>query len=76
MKKFIEIKKIIKPFNKTIEVSDKSISIRCVLASSNRVSRLYNLLESEDVLNSLNSIKKLVIKFKKKKILRNLWIRD
>ena len=80
MKNFIEIKKIIKPFNKTIEVSgDKSISIRCVLMASQAigVSRLYNLLESEDVLNSLNSIKKLGIKFKKKKkILRNLWIRD
>ncbi len=70
MKNFIEIKKIIKPFNKTIEVSgDKSISIRCVLMASQAigVSRLYNLLESEDVLNSLNSIKKLGIKFKKKK---------
>ena len=70
MKNYIEIKNIIKPFNKTMEVSgDKSISIRCVLLASQAigVSRLYNLLESEDVLNSLNSIKKLGIKFKKKK---------
>ena len=67
MKNYIEIKNIIKPFNKTMEVSgDKSISIRCVLLASQAigVSRLYNL-ESEDVLNSLNSIKKLGIKFKK-----------
>ena len=70
MKNFIEIKNIIKPFDKIIEVSgDKSISIRCVLLASQAigVSRIYNLLESEDVLNSLNSIKKLGINFKKKK---------
>ena len=58
----IEIKQIIKPFHKSIEVSaDKSISIRSVLLASQAIgkSRIYNLLESEDVINSLKAIKKL-----------------
>ena len=64
----IEIKQIIKPFHKSIEVSaDKSISIRSVLLASQAIgkSRIYNLLESEDVINSLKAIKKLGINFKK-----------
>ena len=70
MKNHIKISNSIKPFNKQLEVSgDKSISIRCVLMASQAIgkSRIYNLLESEDVINALNSIKKLGIKFKKKK---------
>ena len=70
MNNYIKINRSIKPFNKKIEVSgDKSISIRCVLMASQAIgkSRLYNLLESEDVVNALNAIKKLGIKFKKKK---------
>ena len=71
MKNYIEIKNIIKPFNKTMEVSgDKSISIRWALTASQAigVSKAYNLLESDDVKNTLNSLKKLGIKiFKKKK---------
>ena len=70
MKNHIKINNSIKPFNKQIDVSgDKSISIRCVLMASQAIgkSRIYNLLESEDVINALNSIKKLGIKFKKKK---------
>ena len=68
MKNYIEINKIIKNFNNEINVSgDKSISIRCVLLASQAIgtSRIYNLLESEDVLNSLKSIKKLGINYKK-----------
>ena len=68
MKNFIEIKNIIKPFNKKIEISgDKSISIRCVLLASQAIgkSKIYNLLESEDVISALATIKKLGIKFKK-----------
>ena len=68
MGNFIEIKQFIKPFDKNIEVSsDKSISIRSVLLASQAIgkSRIYNLLQSEDVINSLNAIKKLGIKFKK-----------
>ena len=66
----IKINNSIKPFNKQIEVSgDKSISIRCVLIASQAIgkSKIYNLLESEDVISALNSIKKLGIKYKKKK---------
>ena len=68
MKNYIIIKKKIKSFNNTINVSgDKSISIRCVLLASQGIgsSKIYNLLESEDVMNSLKSIKKLGINYKK-----------
>ena len=57
----------IKSFKKKITVSgDKSISIRWVLFSSlaNGISKARNLLLSEDVLASLNAIKKLGIKYK------------
>ncbi len=57
-------------FNKKIIVSsDKSISIRAVLLASQAVgiSKISNLLESEDVLNALRAIKKLGIKYKKNK---------
>ena len=68
MRNLIEIKNKIKPFKNSIYVtSDKSISIRCVLLASQAIgtSKLYNLLESEDVMNTLNSIKKLGINYKK-----------
>ena len=68
MKNYIIIKKKIKSFNNAINVSgDKSISIRCVLLASQGIgsSKIYNLLESEDVINSLKSIKKLGINYKK-----------
>ena len=64
----IKISNTIKPFNKTIEVtSDKSLSIRAILLASQAigVSTISNLLESEDVLNAIRSIKKLGIKCKK-----------
>jgi len=57
----------IRSFKKSITVSgDKSISIRWVLFSSlaNGISKARNLLISEDVLASLNAIKKLGIKYK------------
>ena len=60
----------ISPYKKKIEVtSDKSISIRCVLLASIAIgiSKISNLLESEDVLNSLKAIKKLGINYKKRK---------
>tara|TARA_B100000963_G_C22588939_1_gene654525 strand:- start:124 stop:1449 length:1326 start_codon:yes stop_codon:yes gene_type:complete len=68
MNNYIEIKQIIKPFNKSIEVSsDKSISIRSVLLASQAIgkSKIYNLLESADVMDALEVVKKLGIKFKK-----------
>ena len=64
MKNYIEIKNIIEPFNKKIDISgDKSISIRCVLLASQAIgkSKIYNLLESEDVISALKSINKRLI---------------
>ena len=60
MKNYIKINKI-KPFKKKIEVSgDKSISIRCVLLASQAIgkSKIYNLLESEDVIKLFKINKK------------------
>ena len=70
MSKNILIKKKIKPFIKKIFVtSDKSLSIRCVLLASVAIgaSKIENLLESEDVKDALKAIKKLGIKYEKKK---------
>ena len=64
----IKISSKINPFKKTIEVaSDKSLSIRAVLLASQAigVSTISNILESEDVLSAIKSIKKLGIKCKK-----------
>ena len=70
MPDFIIIKKKLKNFKKKIYVnSDKSLSIRAILLASQAVgvSKIYNLLESEDVINSLKALKKLGIKIIKKK---------
>jgi len=67
----IFITKKIGSFHKKIAVSsDKSISIRAVLLASQAVgiSKISNLLESEDVNNALKTINKLGISYKKKKI--------
>ena len=59
----------ISPFKKTIEVdSDKSISIRTFLigALSHKISFAKNVLESDDVLSTINCLKKLGVKIKKK----------
>ena len=47
--------------------SDKSISIRALIISSLCLgnSKIFNLLESEDVLNTVKSLKKLGVKIKK-----------
>ena len=69
MKNQVYIENIINPFKKIITVSsDKSISIRCVLLSAIALgrSKLFNLLDSEDVLNSLKAIKNLGVKCVKK----------
>ncbi len=66
----LELKKKILPFKKTIKVdSDKSISIRSFLigAISHNISTVNNVLESEDVLSTINCLKKLGVKIKKKK---------
>ncbi len=67
MKKILNIKKRIKPFNKSIFVEgDKSLSIRWVLISSlsKKKSIAYNLLKSEDVMSSIDCIKTLGSKVK------------
>ena len=70
MPNHIFIKKKIKSFKEKIRVSsDKSISIRSVLLASQAVgvSKISNLLESEDVINALKTIKKLGINYTKKR---------
>ena len=70
MKNQIKIESPIKPFKKQIEVSsDKSLSIRCILLSSIALgrSKIFNLLESEDVNNTLKVIKKIGVNYIKKK---------
>ena len=65
MSKFLLIKRKIKKFDSKISVTgDKSLSIRCLLLASQAVgkSKAFNLLMSDDVIATLNSIKKLGIK--------------
>ena len=72
MKNTLLINKKINSFNKSIGISgDKSLSIRCVIMASQAIgkSKIFNLLDSEDVNNALLSIKKLGIKVIKKKLL-------
>ena len=72
MKKTLIIKKKINSFKKKIFVEgDKSLSIRWVLMSSlsKKKSISYNLLKSEDVMNSIKCIRNLgsKVKFSKNK---------
>ena len=67
MKNNIKISNIIKPYLKTLDIEgDKSLSIRWVLLASQALgkSRSFNLLNSEDVINSLNCLKRLGVKIK------------
>jgi len=67
MPKNVTIKKKIKPFNKVIKVpGDKSLSIRWALLASQAIgkSKAFNLLRSEDVLNTLKGLRKLGVKIK------------
>ena len=69
MKNQVKINKVISPFKKSIEInSDKSLSIRSILLSSIATgkSKIFNLLESEDVINSLKAVKKLGVNYIKK----------
>ena len=61
----ILIKGTLKPFNKVINIEgDKSLSIRWALLASQSIgkSTATNLLKSEDVLNTINCLKKLGVK--------------
>ena len=65
MTNYVEILNTIKPFNKTIETEgDKSLSIRWALIASQAKgkSKSFNLLKSEDVINTLRCLKKLGVK--------------
>ena len=77
MSSHIIIKNKIRSFNKRITVSgDKSISIRCVLLASQGIgtSKIFNLLESEDVINALKSIRKLGVSYRKFKKFYRLFL--
>ena len=61
----IVIKNIIKPFNTKVKIEgDKSLSIRWALLASQSIGRSTstNLLRSDDVLSTLNCLKKLGVK--------------
>ena len=67
MNKVLKISKKIKPFKKSLIIEgDKSLSIRWSLLASQAsgVSRSFNLLKSDDVIDTLNCLKKLGIKIK------------
>ena len=56
----VSINKKIEKFNKTVKVPpDKSLSIRALILASQciGISKIKNLLESDDVLNCLNILK-------------------
>tara|TARA_B110000438_G_C15817622_1_gene652699 strand:+ start:806 stop:2131 length:1326 start_codon:yes stop_codon:yes gene_type:complete len=68
-KDFILINKKIKKFNRILRVpSDKSLSIRALILASQCVgiSKVENLLESEDVLSCLKALRILGVKINKK----------
>ena len=70
MRNKLTIKNIIHPFKKKINVSsDKSLSIRCILLASIALgkSKIFNLLDSEDVNSTLQAVKKMGVTYKKKK---------
>ena len=63
----IIINHTVKKFNKKIKVNgDKSLSIRFALLASQAIgkSKAYNLLKSEDVVSTINCLKKLGVKIK------------
>ncbi len=67
MQNVLSINHKIKPFKKTIEIEgDKSLSIRWALLASQALGKsvAYNLLKSEDVMSTLNCLRKLGVKVK------------
>ncbi len=67
----LKVNRSIKPYKKSITVdSDKSLSIRSFLIGSisQGFSEVKNVLESQDVFSTINSLKKLGVKIKRKKL--------
>ncbi len=67
MKNFVTISKTIQPFDKKLMIEgDKSLSIRWALLASQAsgISKSFNLLKSEDVIDTLKCLKKLGVKIK------------
>ncbi len=67
MRNEIKINNTIKPFNKVLKIEgDKSLSIRWALLASQAVgkSSAFNILKSEDVLSTLNVLRKLGVEIK------------
>ena len=67
MNKVLKISNTIKPFNKSINIEgDKSLSIRWALLASQASgkSKSFNLLKSEDVIDTLKCLKKLGTKIR------------
>ena len=67
MRKIIRINELIRPFNKKLEIEgDKSLSIRWALLASQATGKsvAFNLLRSEDIINTLKCLKKLGVKFR------------
>ena len=70
MSSYIRINKKIGNFKNSIEIpGDKSISIRLIMLASIAIgkSRLYNLLDAEDISSTINSLKSLGVKILKNK---------
>ena len=70
MKNYLSINSLIPSFNKVLNIpGDKSLSIRWVLLASQAIgkSKAYNLLESEDVISAIISMRKLGVEIIKKK---------
>ena len=67
MKNIIRIDETIKPFKKNLQIEgDKSLSIRWALLASQATGKsvAFNLLNSEDIISTLNCLKKLGVKIK------------
>ena len=70
MKNYLSINSLIPSFNKVLNIpGDKSLSIRWVLLASQAIgkSKAYNLLESEDVISAIISMRKLGVEILKRK---------
>ena len=69
MKKSLVINNKINAFNKSLNIpSDKSLSIRCILFASlaSGKSKIINILESDDIKNTIGCVQKFGIRIKKK----------